>query len=193
MNPEKGSVLRVEPHGFFVDWELLDLKAPSHCLKILLVTPRAATRERIGDWLIAEGHEVIECPGPSAPDYHCLGGLGLECPLAKGSDLVVLDLNLASDAVGIGTPSWKLVDYYLETGHRVVAIAGPEQVDQFFLDDRVVTLDEPIDATTLIEAIDYLSKKPSIADAGAFRPQRRSTDAVASKRWVQKSIRDGEH
>ncbi|MCA1840002.1 MAG: hypothetical protein ABR507_02630 [Actinomycetota bacterium] len=161
------------PRGFVVDWQLgtpvARLNTASsisrdHGVKVLLVTADADGRQHIGGWLSEEGHEVMECPGPSAPDYTCLGGRGKDCPLANAADVVVVDLNLASDAMLAGTPSWRLVDYYLGLGHPVVTIAGPNQMGRFFLDDRVVKLDRPVERGTLLAAIDYVSRQHSKVD-----------------------------
>lgn len=148
----------------------------SHGLRVLLVAPDATDRDRIGGWLEGVGHEVLGCPGPGAPDYTCVGSRGGDCPLAEAADVVVLDLDLQSDAALVGTPSWQLLDYYVGRGHPVLAIESLDQIGRFFLDDRVVTLDRPVDRNDLLEAINYLSdRRPSVADIGTFRmtPRRR--------------------
>lgn len=172
--------------GFVVEWQMKEFSDPKsnflspiprdQGVRVLLVAADAAGRDRLGGWLTEEGHDVIQCPGPGAPDYTCLGGRGQDCPLAIAADVVILDLNLASDAVLAGTPSWRLLDYYLARGHPVVAIAGPEQMGRFFLDDRVVTLDRPVDRDAVIEALDAAStRRSSSAEIGTFRltPRRR--------------------
>lgn len=178
--------LNAPTQGFIVDWEMDPFPDPKSSfiapdpraqgIKVLLVAADAAGMERIGAWLSEEGHEVIECPGPGSPDYTCLGGKGKDCPLAKAADVVVLDLNLASDAVLAGTPSWRLLDYYIQRGHPVVAISGPDQMGRFFLDDNVVSLDRPVDREAVLSAVDQLSgKRSTVTDIGTFRltPRRR--------------------
>jgi CheY-like chemotaxis protein len=91
---------------------------------ILLVDDDASERERLARWLASDGYEVIACPGPRSPDYTCLAGRGCRCPLAAGADLVVLDTWLESDELLEGIPGWRLLDYYLEQGNSVVALAG---------------------------------------------------------------------
>src|SRR4029453_15090455 len=51
------------------------------------------------------GFEVTLCPGPPGPDYTCVGSRTLECPLAKGASVVVLDMNLHGDDLMEGTPA----------------------------------------------------------------------------------------
>ena len=145
-------------------------KSAHRGLNVLLVVADAERREQIGGWLSSEGHEVRECPGPLAPDYTCLGGRRRDCPLARDVDAVVLDLSLASDQVATGTPSWQLLDYYLERGHPVVAISAPDQQNRFFLDDRVITLQRPGNREEILAAVDYLvEKRSTVEQIGTFR------------------------
>lgn len=78
--------------------------------------------ERLAACLEDVGFEVTVCPGPSGPDYTCVGARTLECPLAKGASVVVLDMNLEGDDLIEGTPAEELLDVYLLAGHRVVAL-----------------------------------------------------------------------
>lgn len=89
---------------------------------VLLVEHDADRRERFGGWLTDAGYDVLACPGPSAPDYVCLGGTGRTCPLAAGADAVVLDLLLGSDEVMMGTPGRQLLSFYAAQGLPVVAM-----------------------------------------------------------------------
>lgn len=148
----------------------------SQGVRVLVVAADSRSRERLGDWLTEDGHEVIECPGPCAPDYTCLGGRGEPCPLAKAADVVVLDMLLASDSVIAGTPSWRLLDYYLERGHPVVAISGPDEASRFYPDERVISLSRPADRNELLGAVDFLGeRRHSVVDIGALRltPRRK--------------------
>lgn len=183
--------------GFVVDWQLPDFAAlispnvgagqrDQAALRVLLVEADAAARERIGKWLSQDGYDVIECPGPSAPDYTCLGSRGMDCPLAKAAAVVVLDLSLSSDAVMAGTPGWRLVDYYIGRGLPVVAISGAEQMGRFFLDDRVISLDRPADRDSVIAAVKYLAgKRGSVAEIGMLGLTPRSTPVPATVRGRQ--------
>src|SRR5712691_7819822 len=70
---------------------------------VLLVERSRDVRDRIGGWLEEAGYDVLNCPGPTAPDYRCVAGRGGSCPFVHGADAVVLDLLLDSDAVLEGT------------------------------------------------------------------------------------------
>lgn len=164
--------------GFFVEWQVDEFSPvkSSPARKVLLVAAEPATRERLGGWLASEGHDVIECPGPTAPEYTCIGSRGGDCPLAKAADVVVLDLHLDSDAAMTGTPSWQLVDYYVGRGNPVIAITGLDQMGRFFLDDRVTTLERPIERRTLLKAVERVThKRSSVVEIGTFRWTPRET------------------
>jgi hypothetical protein len=70
------------------------------------------TRDRVGRWLEDAGLDVVACPGPTAPEFTCIGSRDGHCPLAQKADLIVLDLWLDSDAAMIGTRAWNLVRFY---------------------------------------------------------------------------------
>ena len=89
---------------------------------VLLVESDAQERERLAACLEGAGFEVTLCPGPSAPDYTCVGSRTLECPLAKGASVVVLDMSLDGEDLMEGTPAEELLDVYLLAGHRVIAL-----------------------------------------------------------------------
>jgi hypothetical protein len=90
----------------------------------LVVEPDFVERGRLADGLEAAGYEALVCAGPLEPDYRCIGGREGWCPLMDKADVVVLDLMLESDVVGIGTPSSELLRLYLASGKGVVAL-GP--------------------------------------------------------------------
>jgi hypothetical protein len=72
---------------------------------VLLVESDAQERERVATGLEDAGFNVTLCPGPSGPDYTCVGARTLECPLAKGASVVVLDMWLEGVALMEGTPA----------------------------------------------------------------------------------------
>lgn len=72
-------------------------------------------RERLGEALEDAGYYVIACPGPTAPDYTCIGGREGYCPLLERADVVVLDPWLAGDEVGVGTTPDELLELYAGT------------------------------------------------------------------------------
>lgn len=52
------------------------------------------------------------CPGPTAPDYTCIGGREGYCPPLERADVVVLDLWLAGDGIGVRTSPDELFALY---------------------------------------------------------------------------------
>ena len=89
---------------------------------ILLVESDPHERERLGSALERGGFDVIQCPGPSAPDFTCIGGREGYCPLLEQADAVVLDVWLAGEQLGVGTPPEQLLEMYLAGGRSVVTI-----------------------------------------------------------------------
>ena len=89
---------------------------------VLLVESDEGERERLGEALEQAGYQVIACPGPTAPDYTCIGGREGFCPLLERADVVVLDPWLAGDEIGVGTSSEELFALYAGSGRTVVAI-----------------------------------------------------------------------
>ena len=89
---------------------------------VLLVESDEGERERLGRALEQAGYQVIACPGPTAPDYTCIGGREGYCPLLERADVVVLDPWLAGDEIGGGTSSSDLLALYTGSGRTVVAI-----------------------------------------------------------------------
>jgi hypothetical protein len=89
---------------------------------VLLVESDDGERERLGRALEQAGYQVIACPGPTAPDYVCIGGREGYCPLLERADVVVLDPWLAGDELGVGTTPDELFALYAGSGRTVVAI-----------------------------------------------------------------------
>lgn len=89
---------------------------------VLVVESDAPERERLGKALEEAGYQVIACPGPTTPDYTCIGGREGYCPLLERADVVVLDPWLAGDEIGVGTSSEDLLALYAGSGRTVVAI-----------------------------------------------------------------------
>lgn len=114
----------------------------------------AQERERLAAGLEDAGFDVTSCPGPSGPDYTCVGARTLECPLAKGASVVVLDMWLDGDDLMEGTPAEELLDVYFLAGHRVIVLA-PHPHDE--IPGRVVRLPRRPGSDELITAVDSLS------------------------------------
>ena len=117
---------------------------------VLLVESDEGERERLGTALEGAGYQVIACPGPTAPDYTCIGGRE-GCPLLERADVVVLDPWLAGDEIGVGTTSDDLVALYAGRGRTVVAI------DAVHLDPiaqgNIIRLDRHPEARSVVAAV----------------------------------------
>ncbi len=91
---------------------------------VLVVEADPDERGRFGGWLERAGFQVLVCPGPTEPDYTCVGSRGRTCPLAAETDVIVLDMNLQSEGVVVGTPAEELLGLYLMSGRRVVVLGS---------------------------------------------------------------------
>jgi hypothetical protein len=91
---------------------------------VLVVEADAAERERYGSWLEGSGFDVLMCPGPTEPDYTCVGARDGVCPLVEEASVVVLDMSTESEAVMMGTASEEILALYLLTGSRVVVLGS---------------------------------------------------------------------
>lgn len=133
---------------------------------VLVVNDDPIDREQIAGWIEAEGFEVIACPGPREPGYICLGGRGVECPLANEADVVVLDMHLASDEVMEGTPGWDLLLFYMARGANVVALSGVEDPVHPRVDRGVAVLQRPADRTDIVDAVRTFTDVPDTRERG---------------------------
>ncbi len=91
---------------------------------VLLVEADPAERELFSSWLEDAGYTVLACPGPTEPDYTCLGSRTGACPLSDTADVVVLDMSLDSEAVMTGTPAEELLGFYLMAGRPLVVLGS---------------------------------------------------------------------
>ena len=96
---------------------------------VLVVDADPAERERFGTWLEGAGFAVLACPGPTEPDYTCVGSREGACPLVAEADVVVLDMSLDSETLMTGTPAEELLGLYLMAG-RPVVVLGSRQGEQ---------------------------------------------------------------
>ncbi|HLW15786.1 MAG TPA: hypothetical protein VKV69_00305 [Actinomycetota bacterium] len=131
---------------------------------VLLVEYDTGERSRIGTLLEDEGFDVVVCPGPQGPDYICLGGRGLPCPLAHDADVVVLDLRLASDVVMRGTPGWELLIYYMERGKRIVALSNDDDIVHPLSDDKVTVIKRHSSDKVLVGAVRSAVRAPAVSE-----------------------------
>jgi hypothetical protein len=132
---------------------------------VLLVEFDADEQTRVGTLLEDRGFDVVTCPGPQSPEYICLGGRGLPCPLAHDADVVVLDMRLASDVVMRGTPGWELLIYYMERGKRIVALSDEDDSVHPLSDDRVTVIKRHSPDDVLVDAVRSALRGPSPAEA----------------------------
>jgi hypothetical protein len=117
---------------------------------VLVVEADAAERERFGTALEAAGFDVLTCPGPSAPDYTCVGGRDGACPLVQDAAVVVLDMSLDSEALMVGTPAEELLGLYLTSGRPVVVLGsrpGPT------IEGQLVRMRRHSDGEALVSAV----------------------------------------
>jgi CheY-like chemotaxis protein len=126
---------------------------------VLLVESDAVERERISTSLEDAGFEVTLCPGPSAPDYTCVGTRALECPLAKGASVVVLDMTLDGEDLMEGTAAEELLDVYILAGHRVIALARHLRDE---IPGRSIRLPRHPRSEELISAVGSLATAPQV-------------------------------
>jgi hypothetical protein len=112
---------------------------------VLLVESDPVERERLRGALETAGYEVISCPGPTAPDYTCIGGREGYCPLVEGADVVVLDPWLAGEDPAMGTSAQDLIELYTMRA-RTVVLLGPIGWSAPSIGGHVVALgDRPTD------------------------------------------------
>jgi CheY-like chemotaxis protein len=126
---------------------------------VLLVESDAVEAERISWTLEEAGFEVTLCPGPSAPDYTCVGTRTLECPLAKGTSVVVLDMTLDGEDLMEGTAAEELLDVYILAGHRVIALARYVRDE---IPGRSIRLPRHPRSEELISAVGSLATAPQV-------------------------------
>src|SRR5512132_438528 len=117
---------------------------------VLLVESDPVERERLAATLEGNGFEVVLCPGPTAPDYTCVGARVGRCPLATGGCVVVMDMHQDGAAADSGTSAEELLNFYLQTQHPVVTLsARPIARD----DARVLELRRHPDTDMLLMAV----------------------------------------
>lgn len=91
---------------------------------VLLVVADGRERESFGSGLEAAGYDVLTCPGPTGPDYTCVGAREGVCPLVADADAIVLDMSLDSEAVMAGTSADELLALYLGTDRPVIVLGS---------------------------------------------------------------------
>ena len=117
---------------------------------VLVVEADPVERTRLALALEGDGFEVLLCSGPTAPDYACVGAREGRCPLATDETVVVLDMDLDSEAAGAGTSARELLGFYLAGGHRVVSLSSRAVGIE---DDRLLELRRHPDPDVLLTAV----------------------------------------
>ena len=140
---------------------------------VLLVESEESRRERLAQALEGGGYEVIACPGPTAPDYTCIGGREGYCPLVEHADVVVLDPWLAGDEHGVGTSADELVGLYSRRGRTVILLGSAGRLDPF-IGGHVVALGDDADVVEVLGAV------RSAPEAGGFVLRRTEERPVYS-------------
>jgi hypothetical protein len=134
---------------------------------VLVVEADAAERDSYAAALEAAGFPVLTCPGPTEPDYTCVGSRGGTCALVAEAAVVVLDMSLDSEALLTGTPAEELLGLYLTSGRPVVVLgsrAGPT------LQGQLVRLRRHVDVEHVVESARSLhpaSRSPRDASHGS--------------------------
>lgn len=121
---------------------------------MLLVEADPDERDRLAGSLEAAGHDVSICPGPSAPDYTCVGARSERCPLAEEASVIVLDMSLASEAVVSGTSAEELMGMYLFAGQRIVVLGSYPGAD---VPGQLIRLRRHPEPEVLLGAIAHLA------------------------------------
>ncbi|HEU4354269.1 MAG TPA: hypothetical protein VFT27_01645 [Actinomycetota bacterium] len=122
---------------------------------VLVVEADLAERERFGSWLEGAGFDVLVCPGPTEPDYTCVGARDGVCPLLEEADVAVLDMSTDSEAVMMGTAAEEILGLYLLSSARIVVL-GSHPGEQ--LEGRLRRLPRHPDRAELLAAVSALAE-----------------------------------
>jgi len=129
---------------------------------VLIVEPDTVERELFGGALEAEGFQVLSCPGPTEPDYTCVGGRSGACPLVGEAAVVVLDMGLDSEALMTGTAAEELLGLYLTAGRPVVALGSHAEPS---IDGQLIRLRRHVDEASVVSAVRALHRATRAAGA----------------------------
>lgn len=121
--------------------------------RVLLVEADATSRGVYGRWLEDCGYDVMTCPGPTAPDYTCVGAREGYCPLVGVADIVVLDLDLDSEIEETGTSASELLGLYTNSGKPVVAVGSDPRIVRVFPQRLTTGLAGPVTRGELVKAV----------------------------------------
>jgi CheY-like chemotaxis protein len=133
---------------------------------VLLVDFDAEERECLSEALEESGFQVLGCPGPSSPDYTCIGGREGRCPLVEQVDAVVLDLWTRGDEPGVGTSAEELLELYVAAGRPVVSLGPGGWLADPTAEECVVRLEAHPDAQAVVEAVNALPSATGFVQHG---------------------------
>jgi len=102
-------------------------------------------RALIGGWLQDAGYDVLTCPGPSAPEYSCIGSRAGGCALVDPASLVVIDLSFSPDAMVRAPIGAHLLGFYLLTGKPIIALGRGDDLLADPLENQLVALERTPD------------------------------------------------
>jgi CheY-like chemotaxis protein len=132
-------------------------------IRVLIVESDGLVRDVVAERLESAGFEVGMCPGPSGPDYTCLGSRGGTCPLEQAADVVVLDAEIPGEDVPDSASGVELLSYYVGAGKPVIAMRAGSEMLRMFEDDQVHGLGWPPDRDALVQAIEKVAPSESTA------------------------------
>lgn len=121
---------------------------------VLIVEADPAERERFGSWLETAGFDVLVCPGPTEPDYTCVGARDGVCPLLEEARVAVLDMSTGSEAVMMGTAAEEILGLYLLSDARIVVLGSHPGEE---LEGRLRRLPRHPDRDELLAAVSALA------------------------------------
>jgi hypothetical protein len=126
---------------------------------VLLVEANEAQREQYGAWLEEAGMQPVNCPGPHAPDFTCLGERGERCALATVADIVVIDSQPLGAVSRTGLAGWRLLRHYLALGKPVVVISRQPRRKPSFRPEQIASLSADPGRESLLLAVRRLLRE----------------------------------
>ena len=121
---------------------------------ILLVEHDEGRTALFGGWLQDAGHEVLTCPGPSAPGYSCIGSRSGHCPLVAPASLVVLDLSFSPEATIRAPIDIDLLGFYLLTGKPIIALGRGDDLLADRLENQLIALERTPDRGDFLRTVE---------------------------------------
>ena len=127
--------------------------------RILLVSSDEGLRADVGGWLEAQGHDLMECPGPRYPEYGCVGVRGGLCALKSAAEVCILDLHPAGSDLVDRTTRTDLIRLYAVGGRPVVVLVDGEDFLNLEPMPGVAVLDRTVDTGILAGVLEELAPR----------------------------------